>query len=109
MKLRTPATATKYLVATKDKNFMTTAPSLVDFTHWRIIKNNYPYDNIAKVHDMLIPRRKFSTYGCMTKPERVELDVIINVYLEDYDAVLLNMTKRRSVTDWFHWHLLKFK
>ena len=30
---------------------------LKTFTYWKIIKNNFPYDRIARVHDMLVPIR----------------------------------------------------
>jgi len=104
--LRTDKMHERYVTAEKDPDFMRTAPSIIDYVFWRVIDNSFPYDTVAKTHHMLVPKRQFAEYGDMKRRERVEYDTIINTYLEDYDVVMLNLPKQRSVKDWFHIHLL---
>lgn len=33
------------------------APSIKDFVYWKIIRNDFPYDLIAQIHDMIVPKR----------------------------------------------------
>lgn len=28
-----------------------------EFTHWKIVSNNFPYDRIAELHNMIVPVR----------------------------------------------------
>jgi diadenosine tetraphosphate (Ap4A) HIT family hydrolase len=97
---------TKYLTYPKDPDFMKNAPSIVEYQYWRIIDNKFPYDTIAKVHHMLVPKRQFAKRSDMTKKERLELDTIIDFYIEDYDMYLQNTEKAQSVPSWYHLHLL---
>jgi hypothetical protein len=107
--LRSPAMHTKYLTYPKDPDFMKNAPSIVDYQYWRIINNKFPYDSVAKVHHMLVPKRQFAHPIEINKMETVELDTIIATYLDDYDAIMLNLPKARTIPNWLHYHLLTFK
>jgi diadenosine tetraphosphate (Ap4A) HIT family hydrolase len=108
--LRSDAMHTKYLTYPKDPNFMKNAPSIKDYQYWRIIENKFPYDTIAKVHHLLVPRRQVSRYDLMTTQELTEYEgLLLNVLPQDYDMILLNFPKAQSVKDWLHFHLIIVK
>jgi hypothetical protein len=110
MTLRTPATEREYQQAKKSTRFMRTAPSLVDFTEWRIIENDYPYDKIAKIHHLLIPKRQVDRPLMLNEYEVAEyMGILEHVIPKTYDAILLNMPKQQSIKGWMHYHLLTYK
>lgn len=79
-----------------------------EYTHWYIIKNNFPYDAVATRHDMLVPKRVFGSLSDATAVERAEYEEIISA-LEDekmYDCIIVNFSKERSVHKHFHTHLI---
>jgi len=84
-------------------------PTLVDFKHWRIIANNFPYDAAYSTSHMLVPRRILGTYDRLNWRERREMRKIIDTYCQDnYHQVVENMTSKRSVLALYHIHLLRF-
>lgn len=83
----------------------------LSFTHWKIIKNIFPYDRIAEHHDLLIPKRHFRKESEMTMEERKELVFIKTKKLskqKKYDCIWENFPHIRSV-EHYHVHLLFFK
>ena len=108
MNLRTKATETAYLTFKKDPNFMQTEPSIQDFTYWRIINNNFPYDNVWKTHHMLVPKTKKTKWSDLSLEEISELATFIDYALPTmYDSIMYNLPHNQSVPEWFHIHLLK--
>lgn len=100
----------KYVSSVKDPNFFENEPSIHHFVHWRIIKNQFPYDVIAKTHHMLIPMRQISSEAELNEIEKAELKMIKKTKIEkDYDAILLQHPRNQSVSHWLHYHLLVFK
>ena len=82
-----------------------------NFKLWKILHNNFPYDNIASLHDMVIPKRHFQNEADMTVEERDELTKIKTEILPatgEYDCVFENMEKMRSMSH-YHIHLIRFK
>lgn len=77
--------------------------------HWFIARNEYPYDRVAAKHDLLIPIRVFAEGDEMTIPEIVELNVIKRKLAGDYDSVMENTHRRRTVRGHYHLHLIKYK
>lgn len=83
----------------------------LNFVHWKILFNDFPYDNIADTHDLLVPIRHFSDESEMTETEKEELlDIKTRIlpHLKIYDTMLENFREWRTV-DHFHVHLLKIK
>jgi len=108
--LRSMKMHTRYLTTPKQRNFMKTAPSLVEFKEWRIIDNTFPYDTIAKTHHMLVPKRQFARPLHMDEYEVAELEGLLeHVLPETYDMIALNFPRQQSVKDWLHYHLIVLK
>jgi diadenosine tetraphosphate (Ap4A) HIT family hydrolase len=100
----------RYQSAPKDPNFMVNAPSIKEYEYWRIIENKFPYDTIAKVHHMLVPKQQTASWLDISLSESAELDLLIMYELpKDYDMILLNFPKAQSVKDWLHFHLIVVK
>ena len=80
-----------------------------EFRHWRIVNNLFPYDRIAKINHILIPKRHI-VYKKLNKLERKELELIKSGYIEKkYQLILQATQKRMSVPDHFHLHLIVLK
>ncbi len=82
-----------------------------EYTHWYIIPNLFPYDNVAEVHDMLVPKRVFGTLSEANNSERREYETIC-AQLETegyYDSLIANFSKHRSVCKHLHLHLIVWK
>jgi diadenosine tetraphosphate (Ap4A) HIT family hydrolase len=79
--------------------------SIKEFTHWRIITNNYPYDAITQVHHMLVPKRHCKE-DALTDSERAELLTLKEDDLDEYDFLLESNRHKRSIPAHFHIHLL---
>lgn len=80
-----------------------------EYEHWAIIQNIFPYDLIAEVAHLLIPKRIFAHYEEMTDTEEKELFRIKQEVTPQYDSILENFAHNRSVPSHFHFHLLKIK
>jgi len=81
------------------------------FNHWNIITNLFPYDNVAEVHDMLVPKRIFGGLFDCTTEEWDEYKSIINQLEEDsyYDVLIKNFSKHKSIHRHLHIHLIIWK
>lgn len=101
---------TEYLTMPKDKNFMKNSPSIMDFKEWKVIENRFPYDTIAKVHHLLVPKRQFTHFTAMNEYELAELEGILeNELAQAYDMISYNFPKNQSVKSWLHYHLILLK
>lgn len=84
----------------------TEATIIAEFTYWNIIANNFPYDKVAAVHHMLIPKRHI-TYEEITTEEQLELDrLTLRELNQDYNFMALALPKTQSIPDHLHYHLL---
>lgn len=84
-------------------------PALKNYKHWKIVKNSFPYDRIAKVHDMLLPLRHTNEEE-LTLEELEELKNIKKEILNsDYEFILEATNKRKSIPAHFHLHLIIVK
>lgn len=79
-----------------------------EFQYWRIVLNDFPYDRIAKVHNMILPIRHIAGDGLNTE-EIAELFEIKKKYLQEYDYIIETSKQRRSIPDHFHLHLIMSK
>ncbi len=83
-------------------------PTLVDFTHWRIVENEFPYDRIAKTHHMLISKRHI-TETEMNQDERTELQNIkLNYVHTKYNSIIEMTLLKKTIPGHFHLHMIMF-
>ncbi len=81
-------------------------PIIESFTHWNIVPNEYPYDLIASVHHMVLPKRH-CTAEELTDEELSELYQIKRGYInEHYDFINENVTHTSSIPAHHHLHLI---
>ncbi len=117
---RTPNTEIKYQDFKKQKQAAGSDLAAFDlseeivvreFTHWLIIKNRFPYDNMTSVNDMLVPKRAFADYYTASEAERDEYhEIIKQLAAEDYyDALVENFPRSKSVTRHNHVHLVRWQ
>ena len=84
---------------------------LREFTNWIIIKNRFPYDNVAKVNDMLVSRRPIGRHYDGTKEEENEYHEILKLLAKEdyYDALIENFPNTKSVKNFAHTHLIVWR
>ena len=83
--------------------------SMKEFGHWRIVKNKFPYDNIADVHDMIVPKRHV-TEDDLSDEEWEEYKKLKSDYLNThYDFIIEATHKIKSIPGHVHWHLIVAK
>ncbi len=79
---------------------------LKEFKHWNIVQNLFPYDILATVHHMIIPKGHVRELD-LDFDELKELIEIKSTYInEGYDLILHQVTKDQSIPDHFHLHLI---
>jgi len=109
--LRSREIAETYQIRVKSGELKQSCPlcdreALQKFIYWKIIKNNFPYDRIASVHDMIVPLRHIKESG-LSAEEKNELSKIKHGYINStYDFLLESTTKVRSIPAHFHIHLV---
>lgn len=81
------------------------APAIESFTYWKVIPNNFPYDRIARTHEMIIPLRHVREEE-LIEEERDEFFKIKGSYLQKYDYLLEATYKTKSIPQHFHIHLI---
>lgn len=114
--LRTPETWERYQNAPKRNAEVC---FLCDFTgeivrryeNWFIVVNEYPYDNIAEVHHMLVPKEHLCNEQDFTiEMEEEANDILLEINAEGfYDCFMRNFTVGQSHRSHLHYHLLKWK
>lgn len=75
------------------------------FVHWKIISNDFPYDLIAEVHEMIVPIRHSIEEG-LTQEERDEFFEIKQGYLQKYGYIIEATRTVKSIPEHFHLHLI---
>lgn len=109
--LRTAKVTKAYLEYVKNGGLLDSCPlcvkeSVKDFQFWRIVKNNFPYDRIAKVHHMLIPLRHVPE-DALTLEEVKELREIKKIFVSDsYTWIIEPTMKHKTIPAHFHLHLI---
>lgn len=110
--LRTPAMEQAYQDM-KDSGVMSEVcrlcaeVSTLEFKYWRVIPNRFPYDQIAKRHDMIIPIRHTAEPN---EEEMAEFKEIKESYINDTYRYIFEATHRtKSIPSHFHLHLIEIK
>lgn len=111
--LRTLAAELRYQQAKKtgDTKPLELVDSIKQWDHWRLIKNDFPYDAAFRVHHMLLPKRAAVTSRFeLNDAERKELDHIVKTLVHpEYDMLFENSPHRQSVRSIYHLHLVIYK
>ncbi len=82
---------------------------LKEFVYWKIVSNDFPYDRVASLHHMIIPKRHGIEHE-LTPEERAELLDIKHSALDvGYDDILEPTPRNKSVPGHFHLHLIIWK
>jgi hypothetical protein len=84
------------------------AEAIKTFSHWKIIRNDFPYDRIAEVHHMLAPLRHVGEDD-MSEEEKGEWASLKRTVGEDYDLMIEATMRNKSIPDHFHLHLVVVK
>jgi hypothetical protein len=83
-----------------------TKPAKQQFEFWKVVENDFPYDKIAVVHDMLVPLRHVDERGLSSEETR-ELDTIKGSFIHpNYEWILEATHKMKSVPAHFHIHMI---
>jgi hypothetical protein len=108
--LRTAETEARYKDYRKNKNiddcYLCRATALKEFTFWRILPNTFPYDCITKTHH-LISLKRHADETALTVLEYNELYDIKDAVRNDYDMLLENTLKRKSIREHHHIHAIE--
>lgn len=115
--LRTEKTEAEYeeKLKTLDRGdcfFCSTRPVLIqDFNLWRIVQNDFPYDNVAKIHHLLTPKRHVAKESELTEDERLELLKIKEEVLPflPYHMVISNLPIGQTIPEHLHVHVMELK
>lgn len=109
--LRTKETKARYAAATKSGDFFLEDPAVAEYEYWRVIKNSFPYDVVADVHNLLAIKRLVASENDLTPEELAELKEIKSTISNDgsYDVIMLNFPKRQTQPQRLHYHLLVYK
>lgn len=88
-------------------NIVTTRTIVKKYNYWTMIENDFPYDKVARVHQLLVLNRHVGKEKDLTIAELTELVQLKNQLLENDDYEFLeNNIRRRSIPNHFHIHLL---
>jgi diadenosine tetraphosphate (Ap4A) HIT family hydrolase len=86
-----------------------TMQSLKEFSFWKILVNDFPYDRIADVHHMCVPHRHV-VEGELTEEERAEFtEIKRSTLLMNYDYLIETCASCKSLPGHFHVHLIVAK
>lgn len=77
-----------------------------EFKHWRLQPNLFPYDRVAKVHDLLYTIRHVNG-GSLNDEEIAELNELKSGYINDnYQHIVESVPRFKSIPNHFHLHLI---
>lgn len=78
-----------------------------EYDCWVIMKNDFPYNMVYSVHNLLFPKRHVD-FADLTVKEISEYNRILNEVRKDYHQQLENFGDRQSQKGHFHIHICKF-
>ena len=82
------------------------ANSIKDFEHWRIVENLFPYDKIAKIHNMIILKRH-ARFEELNESEKIEFESLKAGYINDeYEFIIEPTLKKKTIPLHMHLHLI---
>jgi diadenosine tetraphosphate (Ap4A) HIT family hydrolase len=80
--------------------------AITEFDYWKIIPNRFPYDKIASLHHMVVPKRH--TDGEDVTPEEIaKLLELRRHYLNDnYQYIFEALSNAKTIPAHFHLHVM---
>jgi diadenosine tetraphosphate (Ap4A) HIT family hydrolase len=85
------------------------AASVKEYEQWRIINNRFPYDRVATVSHMIVPKRHTTESG-LTPDEQAEFTRIKDEYLhQEYDFFIEAAHHKKTIPAHLHIHLIVSK
>lgn len=75
------------------------------YKYWILLDNKFPYSAIARTHLMLASKRHIVEQGELTLDEISELYDLLDKL--EYDMVIMNKKRNRSVPSHFHFHIIR--
>jgi diadenosine tetraphosphate (Ap4A) HIT family hydrolase len=112
MNLRMPHTQAQYnayrRAVTADTPCFLCLEEAVIYEQWKLVKNAYPYDIIAKpnTHFMLCPKRHVAEEYDLTNEEIEERNCIVRYDLSKaFSCIMLNFEQARTHKSHLHYHL----
>lgn len=75
------------------------------FTHWKIIVNDFPYDQIAQTHHMIIPIAHVTEEDIPPEAWQ-EFKDIKRDYIQLYDIIIESTSRMKSIPQHYHLHLI---
>lgn len=88
--------------------YLCRANPVKDYRYWKIIDNEFPYDEVATVSHMLVPKKHVKE-DKLNLEEFNELEKIKPKIHEAYDLIIENTHKLKSIPEHYHLHLLEMK
>lgn len=82
------------------------APTIEEFTYWRIIPNKYPHDAVAKVHDMIVPKGHFVESELSEAAMQELYELKYSVLNDRYCFLTEALPRGKSIPGHFHLHLI---
>lgn len=81
-------------------------PAIREFTFWKVINNEFPYDNIAGTHHMLVPKREVPQERFLNDEERREMVEVKEMIGSEDDMFMECPNHARTVKGHMHIHLI---
>lgn len=107
--LETETAYQSFLIKPKEKNcFLCFAKPIIDFKHWSIVENQYPYDGVGTMSHILTIKNHKKEED-FTQEEKDELIQIKKEVGQSYDMIIENSYHNQSIPEHFHLHLLVLK
>ena len=112
--LRTPETEAKYRaqkVIDKQQGIcaLCERKALRDFSHWKIVENIFPYDEIAKTHHMLVIKEHISEQDISMQAWKEFREIKKDFINSTYSFILENTSLATSIPTHFHFQLIVLK
>lgn len=110
--MRTKVTQDAYdaFLATKPdmKAIWQNALPIISTEHWKVIKNDFPYDamNLAR-HDLLIPKFQRVSFKELSPEEYADFLFALDLLERQYSYYRLNCSQFKTVQDYIHVHLIR--
>lgn len=81
-----------------------------EFTHWVIIQNRFPYDNMARTNHLLVTRSRVSNLYEASPEIQAEFHTIMQQLAteQNYDARIENFPQTTSAKAHYHIHLVSW-
>jgi len=94
---------------TKEANLCLIKP-IKKFKYWILIPNEFPYDLRYKTNHMLTPKRSVANKKDLTTEELNEYNTVIADYVDkNYDTILENTWRGRTIKSQYHIHVCVYK